>query len=59
MSFIKHNRYGWYLLVEPFQSKIEYIMYILLVKLSVPPSIYIPSDAQLSPPLFGIFKSVC
>ena len=29
-------------------------------KLSVPPIwIYIPSDAQLSPPSFGIFKSVC
>ena len=30
------------------------------VELSVPPIwIYIPPDAQLSPPSFGIFKSVC
>ena len=30
------------------------------IKLSVPPIwIYIPSDPQLSPPSFGIFKSVC
>ena len=30
------------------------------LKLSVPPIwIYIPSDAQYSPPSFGIFKSVC
>ena len=30
------------------------------LKLSVPPIwIHIPSDAQLSPPPFGIFKSVC
>ena len=30
------------------------------LKLSVPPIwIYIPSDAQLNPPLFAIFKSVC
>ena len=37
--------------------KTFYLLYS--VKLSVPPiSIYIPSDAQLSPPLFGIFKSV-
>ena len=33
---------------------------IATFKLSVPPiSIYTPSDAQLSPPSFGIFKSVC
>ena len=32
----------------------------LCIKLSVPPiSIYILSDAQLSPPSFGIFKNVC
>ena len=32
----------------------------LYIKLSVPPIwIYIPSDAQLSPQSFGIFKSVC
>ena len=31
-----------------------------IVKLSVPPIwIYITSDVQLSPPSFGIFKSVC
>ena len=30
------------------------------IKLTVPPIwIYIPSDAQLSPPSFGILKSVC
>ena len=30
------------------------------IELSVPPIwIYIPLDAQMSPPTFGIFKSVC
>ena len=34
--------------------------FFFVVKLSVPPIwIYTPSDAQLSPLLFGIFKSVC
>ena len=33
---------------------------VFFLKLSVPPiSIYIASDAQLSPSSFGIFKSVC
>ena len=35
-------------------------LFYLDFKLSVPPKlVYIPLDAQLSPPLFGIFKSVC
>ena len=55
--FNKH----WIVFFRPsgFDRLMNLMNYICL-KLSVPPIwIYTSSDAQLSPPLLGIFKSVC
>ena len=47
--------------VPDLKSKLRLFKWAVeLIKLSMPPiSINISSDAQLSPPSFGIFKSVC